>query len=80
MDTIENIIPQEIRYIIKYNDFKNYIDNTFDMPDKTVALLVKLLENNNGKLSKNKRTKEFVLLNDKQVAAIELAYNKIFTL
>ena len=53
-DTIENIIPEEISYLRKYDEFKHFADNDFEMPDKIVADLVRYLEQNNGKLSKTK--------------------------
>ncbi len=43
-DTIQNIIPEEINYLIQYDEFKRYLDDEFEMPDHTVALLVKFLE------------------------------------
>ncbi|MCD6178915.1 MAG: Fic family protein, partial [Bacteroidales bacterium] len=51
-DTIDNIIPEEVTYLIKYEEFKSYIDSTFEMPDSLVSLLVRFLEQNNGELSK----------------------------
>ena len=37
------IIPQEVAYLRKYDAFKQYIDDEFEMPDRTVALLVRFL-------------------------------------
>lgn len=70
-DTIENIIPEEISYLIKYDEFKKFLDNEFEMPDKTVAILVRFLEQNNGKFSKKAREKEFAELTDLEVHEIE---------
>lgn len=77
-DTIENIIPNEINYLNNYDAFKRYIDNAFEMPDKMVALLLRFLEQNAGKLSKRAREKEFVLLNDQEIVEIEQNYKSIF--
>ncbi len=77
-DTIENIIPQEIKYLQQYDEFKNFIDNEFEMPDKMVALLVKLLSQNNGILSKNKRENDFEALTNEEVKKIERQYKEIF--
>ncbi|NBB76101.1 MAG: DJ-1/PfpI/YhbO family deglycase/protease [Bacteroidetes bacterium] len=41
------------------------------MPDKTVALLIRFLEQNNGKLSNRARTQEFSALNNEEVELIE---------
>lgn len=77
-DTIENIIPQEVKYLQQYDEFKNFIDNEFEMPDKLVALLVKYLYQNEGVLSKNKKEKDFDTLTDKEVSLIENCFTNIF--
>jgi Fic family protein len=77
-DTIDRIIPEEINYLTNYDRFKRYLENEFDMPDKTVALLVIFLEQNNGKLSKRKQEKEFNSLTDQEINDIEKIYNNIF--
>jgi hypothetical protein len=78
-DTIQNIIPEEINYLIKYDEFKRYLDDEFEMPDKTVALLIRFLEQNNGRLSKRAREKEFIHLSDNEVADIEENFKFIIT-
>ncbi len=76
-DTIKNIIPAEVRYLQKYDAFKNYLDNTFEMPDKMVANLVRFLEQNDGKLSKRARAKEFKLLKETEIDEIENHFRQI---
>lgn len=78
-DTIENIIPNEVNYLTKYDAFKRYLDEEFEMPDKLVAILVRFLEQNKGKLSKRAREKEFTSLNDTEVIEIESNYKSIFS-
>ena len=77
-DTIENIIPNEINYLTNYDEFKKYLDDEFEMPDKLVALLVRFLDQNSGELSKRAIEKEFTSLNDKEVIEIERNYQSIF--
>lgn len=77
-DTIENIIPNEVSYLIKYDEYKRFLDDDFEMPDKMVALLVRFLEQNNGKLSKRAREKEFEGLSDQEIAIIEKHFKEIF--
>ncbi len=77
-DTIENTIPQEVDYLNRYEEFKTYIDNAFEMPDDLLALLVRFLEQNKGKLSNRARTKEFEAFDDDEVKAIEENFNLIF--
>jgi hypothetical protein len=77
-DTIDNIIPKEIKYLQQYDEFKNYLDNEFELPDKHVALLVKYLSQNNGQLSKKKRESDFAEFTDEEVESIELVYKNSF--
>lgn len=78
-ETIEHIIPQEVAYLQNYETFKAFIDNTYEMPDDMVALLVRFLEQNNGKLSKRAKTKEFEALSDSEIVDIEERYHHIFS-
>jgi hypothetical protein len=57
---------------------KDYLDNVFEMPDKTVALLVRFLEQGNGKLSGRAKSGELKELTDDEVEAIEKKYKEIF--
>jgi Fic family protein len=77
-DTIDNIIPAEVRYLQKYDEMKRYIDDQYEMPDQMVALLVRFLEQNDGKLSKRAKTSEFKELSDDEVIVIENKYTEIF--
>lgn len=77
-DTIKRVIPEEISYLIKYDEFKLHIDDNFEMPDKLIATLVRFLLQNNGKLSKRGREKEFKILTEQEVKKIENIFNEIF--
>jgi Fic family protein len=77
-DTIENIIPDEVNYLYKYDEMKRYLDNTFEMPDKMVALIVRFLEQNSGTLSKRAKSKEFEALKEDEIKDIENKYQEIF--
>lgn len=50
--TIDNVIPQEVAYLQKYDAMKTWLDDNFEMPDRKVALLIRFLEQNSGILSK----------------------------
>lgn len=77
-DTIDRVIPEEINYLVSYDKFKSYIDNNFDMPDKTVELLVRFLEQNTGELSERARKREFRSLTEKEISKIQKAFKSIF--
>jgi Fic family protein len=77
-ETIEKIIPEEINYLQKYDEFKSYLENDFDMPDSLISLLVRFLEQNEGKLSKRAKEKEFQALRETEILEIEKNYQLIF--
>ena len=77
-DTLERVIPEEVNYLLKYDEFKRFLDNEFEMPDKMVAMLVRFLEQNNGELSKRALAKEFSALKADEIKAIESTYKTIF--
>jgi len=78
-DTINNIIPTEVKYLESYDEFKRFLDDEFEMPDKMVALVVRFLEQNNGKLSKRAKEKEFTRLKKGEVKTIEKQFQNIFS-
>lgn len=78
-DTIKNIIPKEISYLSHYDEFKSYLEEEFEMPDKMIALLVRFLEQSNGILSKRAKEKEFMNLTDEEIKKIEIEFNRIFS-
>jgi hypothetical protein len=77
--TINKIIPEEVSYLQCYDEMKSWLDNHFQMPDKSVALLIGFLHQNNGKLSKRAKEKEFALLTENEVIEIEAHYKEYFS-
>jgi Fic family protein len=76
--TIEQTIPEEVEYLEKYDLMKGYLDNLFQMPDKTVALIVRFLQQGKGRLSERAKAKEFKELTEEEVRSIENKYQEIF--
>ena len=79
-DTLERVIPEEVTYLQNYDAFKKYIDNHLEMPDKMVAVLVRCLEQNKGKLSKKALNKEFRQLEEKEIEDIHQQFAEIFAI
>jgi Fic family protein len=79
-ETIERIIPKELDYLEKYDRMTKYINTSLSLPDTKVDLLIKLLHQNIGRLSKNKRQTEFDHITDEEVASIEENFQSIFEL
>ena len=77
-DTITRIIPEEVMYLQAFDQFKYYIDDALEMPDRMVALLVRFLEQNQGRLSSRAKKKEFKVLTESECQEIEKRYREIF--
>lgn len=77
-DTLVNVIPHEVEYLQKYDEFKRFLDNKYEMPDNMISLLVGFLEQGNGQLSKRSLKKEFSDLTEKEVEEIEGKFKAIF--
>ena len=77
-DTIQNIIPEEITYLQKYDAFKQKVDSYLDLPDKLISLMVRFLEQGGGKLSKRAQEKEFKALTQKEINHLQSSYQEIF--
>lgn len=47
-ETVEDIVPREIGYLSRYDRFKRIMDEEFEISDKLISVLVRLLEQNQG--------------------------------
>ena len=77
-ETVNKTLPEEVAYLKKYDMLNEFIKNYIDMPDKLVDLLIRFLAQNNGKLSKRAREREFAKLTDIEIQTIEQKYADIF--
>ncbi len=72
--TIERDLPEEALFLRRYDQFKARVQSLVDMPENTLNLLFRFLRQNQGKLSKRARSKEFSALTDEEVQSIESIY------
>ena len=77
-ETVNKTLPEEIAYLRKYDILNEFIKNYIEMPDKLVDLLIRFLSQNDGKLSKRARRREFEKLTDDEIRVIEEKYAEIF--
>ncbi len=77
-ETISRIIPEEIDYLERYDKISNAINSFINLPNNKVDLLIKYLNQNNGKLSKRKRQKHFDELTEEEISSIEEYYAEIY--
>jgi hypothetical protein len=73
-----SLFCEEVLYLRKYDQLSEFIKNYIDMPDRLVDLLIRFLAQNDGHLSKRRRTEEFEKLTDKEIQAIEAKYAEVF--
>ncbi|SDF24723.1 2'-5' RNA ligase superfamily protein [Dyadobacter soli] len=76
--TISRTIPDEIKYLKRYDAFKSWLDDNLPMPNKLVSLLVVFLSQNEGRLSLRAKKKEFADLEHEEIQSIEAKYKEIF--
>lgn len=76
--TVETTLPDEIKYLKQYDEMKNYIKNNFEMPDRLVDLLIRFLNQENGRLSMRAKRKEFSTLTPDEINKLEEKYADIF--
>lgn len=77
-ETVNKTLPEEVEYLKKYDLLNGFIKSYIDMPDKLVDLLIRFLTQNNGKLSKRAREREFKKLTDTEIRAIEKKFAEIW--
>jgi hypothetical protein len=76
--TIEEDLPHETDFLRRYDEFRGEIEAFLDMPERTVDMLFRFLHQNEGRLSRRAREKEFNALTDTETKQIEAIYGTIF--
>ena len=77
-ETVNRTLPEEVDYLTKYDLLSDFIKSYIDLPDKMIDLLIRFLNQNDGRLSKRAREREFSTLTGREVQAIENKYDEIF--
>jgi hypothetical protein len=76
--TIDQDLPRETEFLRRYDRFRVQVQNIVDMPDNTIDLLFRFLQQNNGSLSRRARENEFAQLTDEEASSVEAAYAAAF--
>ncbi|MGH7572672.1 MAG: Fic family protein [Gemmatimonadota bacterium] len=77
-ETIERDLPAEVAYLEAYERFSAGVQQLVDMPEPTVNLLHRFLEQGEGRLSQRARTREFGDLQDVEVDRIQRLFQDSF--
>ena len=76
--TIEHDLPEEARYLERYDAFSSGVNLIVDMPERLSNVLFRFLRQNGGQLSRRGRTREFAPLTDEEVVRVEALYQEVF--
>lgn len=76
--TIEEDLPNETDFLRRYDRFRSGVETVVDMPDRTIDLLFRFLQQNRGHLSARARAREFAELTDEETQRIEQLYGDAF--
>src|SRR5436309_11663889 len=77
-ETVEQDLPQEIRFLQAFDKFSVAVKEIVEMPDREIELLRGFLAQGSGHLSKRAREKEFRALTDEEATQVEVLYNELF--
>ncbi|MBN2645634.1 MAG: hypothetical protein JXR59_09210, partial [Desulfuromonadaceae bacterium] len=78
-ETVNITLPLEVDYLTKYDRLNLFIKNYIDTPDNLVDLLIRILSQHQGKLSKRAREREFIKLTEQEILEIQQKYSEVFS-
>ncbi len=76
--TIDEDLPAETAFLKNYDAFRARVEALIEMPERTIDLLFRFLQQNDGTLSRRARANDFAALTDAEQKEIETAYQEIF--
>ena len=76
--TVEHDLPEQIDYLRRYDEAQRRIMEMVEVPDRLAQDLIMFIRQNNGKLPKRRREREFVALTDEEAAQIEAICEESF--
>lgn len=78
VETIEEIIPNEIKFLEQHDKMAEFINTVAALPNTDIDLLIKFLIQNNGKLSIAKKDRFFDEVPGQTIAKIEDQFAELF--
>jgi hypothetical protein len=76
--TIDTELADELAFIADYDKTKKAIQGIVDMPDRQIDLFIRFCLQNNGRISKRKRSSRFEFLSDEEIARMEQAIQSVY--
>ena len=74
--TLQEDMPDELLFLLRYDEAKKEIQNIVDMPDRDINMMLIFLHQNKGVFPKRKR-EHFSKLTDDEIRSMQSAYRKI---
>jgi Fic family protein len=78
-DTLQEDMPDELKFIQRYDEAKKELQNIVDMPDKDINRMLLFLHQNAGVFPKRRR-EQFLKLTDDEIAKMQQVYRVIYEL
>jgi len=75
--TLKEDMPEELLFLMRYDEAKKEIQDIVDMPDRDINLMLIFLHQNKGVFPKRRRDK-FSKLNDEEILKMQEVYKKIY--
>ena len=76
--TVEKDLQEEISYLLGFDAAHTALKGTLDWPNHSLDLFIRLVHQNNGKLSGNKRQSHFPWMTDEEMQRSEAAVTEAF--
>ncbi len=76
--TVEQDLPEEVRFLEAFDKFSSAVKEIVEMPDREVERLRGFLAQGRGHLSKRAREKEFRGLTDEETSQVEALHSELF--
>ena len=74
---IEVDLVHELEFLRRYDQAAEAVRKVVDLPDRLLALMLRLLHQGHGRLSRAKRSSHFGMLSDGEIERIEAAFDEI---
>lgn len=78
MERAVQMVPEELNFLVRYEQLLKRAKQVVDMPDARLADLLSQVHENGGSLSNNKRKQRFSELTEDEIQQIEKAYADVF--
>ena len=73
MRTVEEDLPKEVEFLLGFDRARNRLNDMYDWPGQSLDLFIRVVHQNDNKLSKSKRGSHFNWMTDEEIRTSEAA-------